>query len=498
MKERARDVKRDAVRGSFWTLGGYGFGQVLRLVSHLVLAWLLAPEIFGLMALVKVFQQGLAMFSDIGIRPAIIQSPRGNDSNFLNTAWTIQIIRGFVLWIVSCILAWPFAAMFARNDPAAWQLLYLLPVVGFMSVIYGFNSTALATLNRELRLGHLTVLEVTSQMVSLAVMVIWALMSPTVWAMVAGGFGAAIYQVIASHRLIPGSGVRLGWDRSCASELVRFGKWIFLSTVFTFLALNLDKLILGNVLTLADLGLYSIAFVFGKVALYVSTRLGGTVLFPVYSKFQHDPRKMMSVALRAREVVLWVGVSVSLCLAIGSPLFFQTLWDERYHEAGSIAQWLSLYIWTMVVMLTMDRIPLALGNSRALFYANVWRTAGIGFAVGGYMLWGLPGFIVGLSLGPLIAHGYMTKHIPTEKSELVMQGARFTIGGLLYGLPAVTLVNLLEHSSGPWVWGVGVLVLGGVPLLVAGWIVRKRVWGTVPAKAAESAGVTLVSQQAVT
>lgn len=488
-------ARSQVIRASFWTLGGYGSGQILRLFSHLVLAWLLAPEIFGLMALVKVVQQGLNMFSDIGIQPAIIQNPRGNEPRFLNTAWTIQVIRGFALWICACLLAWPFAAMFARNDPAAWQLIYLLPVVGFGAVLNGFNSTALATLNKDLRLGRITVLEITSQIVSLTVMVTWALFSPTVWAMVAGGLAAGAYKLIASHRIVPGTSVRFGWDRSCAAELIRFGKWIFLSTVFTFLALNLDKLILGNVLTLADLGLYSIAFVFGKVALYVSTRLGGTVLFPIYSKFQHDPARMMSVALRAREVVLWVGVAVSIALAVGSPLFFQTLWDERYHEAGFIAQWLSLYIWTMVVMLTMDRIPLAMGNSRALFYANVWRTLGIGFAVGGYVLAGLPGFIVGLAAGPLIAHGYMVRHIPTARTELVMQGVRFTIGGLLYGVPAVLFVDSLQTNADPWVWVSAVGLLSAVPLLIAVVIVRRRVWGGQSVPSVNATKIALATEQ---
>src|SRR5690606_1257429 len=191
-------VRSQAIRGSFWTLGGYGSGQLIRLVNHLVLAWLLAPEIFGLMALVKVVQQGLNMFSDIGIGPSIIQNPRGNEPNFLNTAWTIQVIRGFVLWICACLVAWPFAALFARNDPAAWQLMYLLPVVGFGAVLNGFNSTALATLNKELRLGRITVLEITSQIVSLTVMVTWAIISPTVWAMVAGGLAGNCYKLIAS------------------------------------------------------------------------------------------------------------------------------------------------------------------------------------------------------------------------------------------------------------------------------------------------------------
>src|SRR5688572_30143338 len=89
-------LRSQAIRGSIWTFAGYGASQVIRLASNLILARLLFPDVFGLMALVNVFIGGLAMFSDIGIGPAIIQNKRGNERTFLNTAWTIQIGRGLM------------------------------------------------------------------------------------------------------------------------------------------------------------------------------------------------------------------------------------------------------------------------------------------------------------------------------------------------------------------------------------------------------------------
>jgi O-antigen/teichoic acid export membrane protein len=468
-------MKARAVRGSMWTLGGYGSSQVLRLGSHLVLAWLLAPEVFGLMALVKVVMHGLAMFSDVGIRPAIIQSPRGKDPAFLNTAWTIQVIRGFALWICACLLALPFAALFARSDPAAWQLAYILPAAGFVAVFQGFNSTALATLNKELRLRRVTLLALSAQIVSLTVMVGWALVHRSVWAMVAGGLAGSLFTMIMSHRLVRGHAVALTLDRKCVGALMRFGRWVFLSTVLTFLALNFDRFMLANLLTLGELGLYSIAFVLCRVALHITDRLSGTVLFPVFSEYNQDERRMVSVALRAREVVLWVGVSVSICIAVASPLFFKTLWDDRYHGAGSIAQWLSLFVWAMITLSTVDRIPLAMGNTRALFYSNVWRMTGIGAAVFGYYANGLSGFIAGLAFGPIAAQLYIVRHIPARGLELLKQGVRFTIGGLLYGVPSMLIVNGLGKRGDDWREGVTVVILACIPVTLAAWKVRRRI-----------------------
>jgi len=466
-----RSLRSLALSGSAWTLGGYAVSQLVRLGSHLILAWLLAPEIFGLMALVKVVQQGLGMFSDVGILPSIIRSKRGEDPEFLNTAWTIQVIRGVALWIVACILAWPAATIFARNDPVAWQLLHLLPVAGFGAVLDGLCSTTLGTLNRDLRFGRVTMLELGKQLTAVAVMVAWGSVSATAWALVAGGLAGSAFASLVSHFLVPGYRVRFAWNRDCVAEIASFGKWIFLSTAFTFLAVNLDKLILGNILTLDHLGLYSIALVFAKVPQYVSMRLSSTVLFPVYARFRNEPENMVAVALRARGLVLLLGMAVCCCLAIGSPLFFETLWDPRYHEAGQISQWMALYIWTTLVHQTMSRIPLALGNSRAMFYSNVWMCMGILLAAGGYYLAELPGFICGLSIGPAISHVYLLFHVPADRWALLRQRARFTALASAYGLTAVLVTTYSRSALAESAWIALVVALSAVPLGVTGVVV---------------------------
>ena len=94
-----------ALRGSALTAGSYAITQGLRLGSNLILTRLLFPEAFGLMALVSVFLVGLAMFSDIGIGPAISHSKRGDEPGFLDTAWTLQVARGVILWLGASALA---------------------------------------------------------------------------------------------------------------------------------------------------------------------------------------------------------------------------------------------------------------------------------------------------------------------------------------------------------------------------------------------------------
>ena len=154
-----RSLGSRAVRGSLWTLSGYGTAQVLRLASNLVMTRLLFAEAFGLMALVQVFMQGLEMFSDLGIGPSLIQNPRANEPDFFRTAWTLQVMRGLILWLVACAAAHPFARFYATPD-----LAWLIPLAGLSAVLSGLNSSKRFRLQRDLQLGHVTVLEIVSQL----------------------------------------------------------------------------------------------------------------------------------------------------------------------------------------------------------------------------------------------------------------------------------------------------------------------------------------------
>ena len=109
------------MRSSAFTIMGFGAQQAIRFGSNLILARLLFPEAFGTMALVTVLLIGLTMLSDLGIQPAIQSSKRGDDPAFLNTAWTLNIVRAVVLFLAASALAWPMAWFY--QEPILFQLI---------------------------------------------------------------------------------------------------------------------------------------------------------------------------------------------------------------------------------------------------------------------------------------------------------------------------------------------------------------------------------------
>src|ERR1700677_394636 len=114
-------VRELAVRGVAWTAVGFGGAQVLRFAFNLILTRLLYPELFGLMALAFTVITGLNLFSDFGTAAIVVCNPRGADREFLNTVWTLQILRGFVLAAVLFVVASPVAA-FYRDSRLEWVI----------------------------------------------------------------------------------------------------------------------------------------------------------------------------------------------------------------------------------------------------------------------------------------------------------------------------------------------------------------------------------------
>ncbi|WP_198648288.1 oligosaccharide flippase family protein [Cyanothece sp. BG0011] len=291
-------IKKKAISGTIWTVVGYGGSQILRLGANIILTRLLVPELFGLMALMNTFITGLKLFSDLGIRPSIIRSPRGDDPVFINTGWTLQVIRGFGLWIACCLIAWPVAQLYDNPD-----LIWLLPIVGSTTIMSGFSSTALVTLNRKMNFRIITLFPLAVQIISLAVTIIWACFHKTIWALVVGSLTSSMINMIISHRLDPKVSNRFMLDKESLEELVSFGRWVFLATIMTFLAEQADKLLLGKFLSLEMLGVYVVAFTLADVPRKAFRQVSQNVMMPIIASQKELPRKQLRNKILKKTLV---------------------------------------------------------------------------------------------------------------------------------------------------------------------------------------------------
>ena len=401
-------LKARAGRSIVFAFGGVVASNLLRLISNLILTRLLFPEAFGLMALVQVFMGALQMFSDTGTRLSIMQNKRGDDPDFLNTAWTLQIVRGLLLWLGACALAWPAAAIY--DEPL---LMWMLPVVGLGAVIQGFTTTNVATANRHMRIGRQTAVEIGVQAVNILTTALFAWWLQSVWALVFGGLAAGMIKVVTLHLALPGIRNRLRWDPTAFRDMFQFGKYIFLSSIAGFIAQQADRAILGAYISLADLGIYSIAFLIGMLPLVLCRTAVSKVVIPLYRELPtlDNPRNRQKL-YRARRIL--IGPSILLCGLFGflGIAIIEFLYDERYHLAGPMVTLFSLAILPQITLAGYNGVLLANGDSRRYFQLLVTTTClQLASLVTGITLFGIPGAILGPGIGILLAYPLRVRFI---------------------------------------------------------------------------------------
>lgn len=385
-------LERPVVRASAWSFGGYGAQQVLRFANNLILTRLLFPEAFGILALVQTVIVGLNLFSDTGVETFIIQNPIGEEPDYLRTGWTISIIRGFALSLAAALLAGPIARFYGYPE-----LRYLIPVVGLNSAVRGFQSMTVWLAQRRLRMGKIVCFELLGQVSGLALMIALAVVWKSVWVLVIGMAGGALVSLALSHILFPDVRMRLRFSRPVAKEMFRFGRWIFISTVLTFVLNHLDRILLGRFMTADKLGLYSIALMLATFAPMALQAVAGKVLLPVYSNYMRmDMQEMRRRMFRIRFVMMALTLPPIYVLMLFGSRIVQFLYDDRYYEAGWMLQVLAAGAAFSVICASIGPVLLAAGDSFAhAFFVGInviivmlclgvggWASGGDGIVVG--------------------------------------------------------------------------------------------------------------------
>ena len=421
---RYQKLEKQALKGTFYIIGFYGVSMALRMVSSVVLARLFSPEIFGVMTLLTTVLVGLNLFSHLGLGDSVIQSPRGDEPVFLNTAWALQVIRGGGLWVMTILLAWPVARFY--HEP---RMTPLFPVLGFGCVIAGFASPSLLNLARHLGVGKTSSLELVGQVVNFCVTLIWALFDPSLWALVGGRIASELARTAISHFIIPELSPRFVLDKECLRSLLHFGKWILIGTALTFLATQSDRLILGKLISIKALGVYGVAFALSDMPRQIIAMFCSRVGYPFIARFAQQPRhEYRSIFLKYRLPVLAVGgLGLVFVVCTGDQLVLH-LYDHRYHEAAWMVGVLAVGLWHTMLYGTLGPAILALSKAHYNAVANlVYCICLFGLIPLGFHFFGMLGAVVAVAFGDLPVYFVVQYAAYRERVGTLLQDALMTV-----------------------------------------------------------------------
>jgi O-antigen/teichoic acid export membrane protein len=321
-------------------------------------------------------------------------------------------------------------------------------------IFAGFNSTSLYTLNRQMLIGKLTLLELVTQIIALVMMVTWAWLSPSIWALIVGNLVAALLKTILSHRLIPNYTNRFAWERAAVREIFSFGKWIFVSTAMTFLATQADRMIMGKLLSFSMLGIYTVAFTFASLPQQVIGQLSGKMILPLMSQFAHLPRESFRAKILSKRKGILAGVGLLIILLVGfGDVLILKFYDARYAQAAWMLPILALGIWPYLLFDTSRTALMAIGKPNYQAYGQLAKSLHvcIGLFVGYHYL-GVLGIVIAIALNDIELYfmniyGLWREELSTFQQDLkatllLLLGLAIVLAGryfLGFGFPLDTL-----------------------------------------------------------
>lgn len=378
-----------------WTVARLGGSQGLRFAGNLILARLLYPEAFGVMAIIQTVITGIAMISDIGIKPSIIRSQSEHDEAFLNTAWTIQVLRGLMIWIVLTALAGQIAGFYGSE-----QLASLIPLAAVTAILSGLYPTKLYLAQKHLALKRVVLIDFSAQIAGLGAMVLLAAALQDPLALVIGALVGEAAKLSLYYLFLSGPANSLKWDSENARKLVSFGQWITLGTIAGFVISHADKLIIGRLLNLEVLGIYNIAFFLATASTMLYRALIDSILFPLYCRRPPwESKKNFDDISKARRGISAIGFSAWALLALFGSQFIDFVYDDRYSGASALLLPISYATMPMLLWGSYGGCLLAAGESRKFF--NVVAVTAVTHLIA--LLYGVYAFgILGACLAPLV------------------------------------------------------------------------------------------------
>jgi O-antigen/teichoic acid export membrane protein len=429
---RVGDIKSKAVRGSIALGIGTVFQRAIRMGRIMVLARLLVPGDFGLVAIIMMVMQMLELITDAGVRLSIIQNKDGANLSYLNAAWWFQIVRGIGLFIVSFVFA-PYVGIFYDN-PTLTDLLR----VSSLSILFdGLVSPRVHLLEREFRFGKWTLLFQASAIVGTLVTVVLAYYLRSVWSIVLGTVTERIILCLFSYILLPFR-PKLEFHKNSISDLFKFARGMFGLPVLNLIARQGDVFVLGKLVTPAILGGYYLALQLAEQLSSLFSSVVIPVLLPSFSEMKENKLLLKHSLLLVNHGIATLGIPIVVFMAINSSEILSILYGSQYTTVSLVLSILSLSMFIRVQTAVLSQIYFGLSLPHILRRESLKRTvlvAALMYPAARFA--GIPGAAFVILLASI--------------SMLIFQ---------VYSLKGILCFNLAEFFS-KWItgFGLGIIVL---------------------------------------
>ena len=314
--EQTASLAQRTVRGGLWVFSLRVVNKGLSIIRTVILARLLAPEDFGLFGIAVLALSTLEVFSQTGFQEALIQK-KGSVTAYLDTAWTISVIRGSLLFIILFLTAPVIAEFFSASEAVL-----IIRIIALSTLLTGFRNVGILFLTKELDFKKKSFYEFSAALVDFVVSVLLVILLRNVWALVWGGLAGNLVRLIMSFIIHP-SRPRFKFEKKKAVELFRYGKWLLGSGILIFLVTQGDDIFVGKLLGVTALAFYQMAYLWSNLPATEITHVISQVTFPAYAKLQDNLPRLRTAYTEVLQVTLLVSFPIAGAIFTLGPDFTQ-------------------------------------------------------------------------------------------------------------------------------------------------------------------------------
>jgi lipopolysaccharide exporter len=383
------------IKGGAWVSAARALVNALQVLSTLLLARLLVPDDFGVVALAMTILLIMSSITELSMSSALIHHSAPSRSHF-DTAWTLNALRGLLLGGLFAAAGSLTANIY--DDP---RLIGIMAALGFSVFLSGLTNPRSIMLQRELIFWQEFVLNVTQKLAGVAVSIAIAYYYKTYWALVIGTVAMQVTNVIVSYTILP---FRPRISFSHLKELFSFSAWLTAGQIVNTLNWRFDYLLIGKGLGMVPLGYYSVGANLAQVPTRETTSPLTKVIFPGFASIREDRPRLAAAYQRAQSLVTAVALPAGIGAAlIADPLIRLTM-GEKWAPAIFVVQVLAAVFALQTLGSLSEPLGMASGNTRLLFVRNLQmlliRTPLI---IAGMLLGGLKGVVVARVISGVVA-----------------------------------------------------------------------------------------------
>jgi len=340
-KKKDPDLYKKAVKGGGWVFAIRVITQLLSIGRYILIMNILEVKDMGLLGIAFLMIQTLNTFSNTGFNVALIQ--KKNDArSYLNTVWTVGIIRAFVLFAILYFAAPIFVNL--KNIPSqeASLTISVIRVLGMSFFIGALNNIGVIYFKKDLQFHKQFVFQILPNLIGIAVSVILVFVFENVWSLVLGRMSANIFRCIISYATHPFR-PKFKLQVEKAKELWGFGKWVFGATIVSFLLTQGDDFFVWIYLDATALALYQAAYKFSNIPATEISHVISQVSFPAYSKIQNDIPRTRDAYFKIFQFSSCLSIPVAALIFILTPEFVTIFLKPEWYPMIPVMQMLAIF-----------------------------------------------------------------------------------------------------------------------------------------------------------